>query len=54
MLAAISLASVITGAILSYSTKWFPARVVTIENCAGTTLLFGFGLLGVALQSSLA
>jgi len=54
MLAVISLASVLTGATLSYATKWFPSRVATIESCAGTTLLLGFGLLGVALQSSLA
>ncbi|MBY0380435.1 MAG: hypothetical protein K2W78_00730 [Xanthobacteraceae bacterium] len=54
MLAVISVASVLTGATLSYATKWFPSRVATIESCAGTTLLLGFGLLGVALQSSLA
>jgi len=54
MLAIISLASVVTGATLSYATQWFPNRVATIESCAGTSLLLGFGLLGVALQTSLA
>jgi len=51
MLGAISLLSVMAGAVTAYLAERFPARVETLETGAGALIIGGFALLGCALPA---
>jgi len=50
MIALLSIASVLGGSVLAVAAGRHISHRDTLETCAGTLLLAGFGLLGSALQ----
>lgn len=49
MVGALSVASVVAGAVLAHWAKYDQSRTEVLETCAGALLIFGFGLLGFVL-----
>jgi hypothetical protein len=49
MVAAISVLSVVVGAVVAYGADRFPTHIETLETSAGVLLIGGFALLGSSL-----